>query len=122
MFELPLIFIAGLLGSSHCIGMCGPFALAIGSGQGLWRQQFRRQCVYSLGRIFTYGFLGGLVGFGGWRVAGAVPDWVNLPAWLAVLAGVLLIWQGLQATGWWPRTNRAGAGTCPGGGLLATFL
>ena len=27
MIELPLVLIAGMLGSSHCLGMCGPFAL-----------------------------------------------------------------------------------------------
>ncbi|MBL9125347.1 MAG: sulfite exporter TauE/SafE family protein, partial [Planctomycetaceae bacterium] len=32
MIELPLILIGGLLGSSHCVGMCGGFALWVGIG------------------------------------------------------------------------------------------
>ena len=27
MIELPLVFLGGLLGSAHCVGMCGGFAL-----------------------------------------------------------------------------------------------
>ena len=29
--ELLLIFVGGLLGSAHCVGMCGGFALSIGA-------------------------------------------------------------------------------------------
>ena len=32
MNELPLVFLAGVLGSAHCVGMCGGFALSIGMG------------------------------------------------------------------------------------------
>ena len=32
MIELPLVFLGGLLGSAHCVGMCGGFALGIGLG------------------------------------------------------------------------------------------
>ena len=35
MTELPLVFLGGLLGSSHCIGMCGPLALALGVKQSI---------------------------------------------------------------------------------------
>ena len=28
MNELPLVFLAGVLGSAHCVGMCGGFALS----------------------------------------------------------------------------------------------
>jgi len=43
MIDLPLVFAAGLLGSAHCLGMCGAFALSVGSsaaglGAGLVRQ------------------------------------------------------------------------------------
>ncbi len=30
MIELPLVFLGGLLGSAHCVGMCGGFAVSIG--------------------------------------------------------------------------------------------
>ena len=32
MIELPLVFLGGLLGSAHCVGMCGGFAVSIGIG------------------------------------------------------------------------------------------
>ena len=33
MIEWPLLVASGMLGSAHCLGMCGPFALAIGSAK-----------------------------------------------------------------------------------------
>lgn len=99
MIELPLVLVAGLLGSSHCIGMCGPFALTIGSASPSLARNLGRQLLYSTGRIFTYSVLGAAVGFGGWRLARAAPAIVNLPAVLAIVAGLLLVWQGLNAAG-----------------------
>lgn len=126
MIELPLVLIGGVLGSSHCIGMCGGFALSIGAGSSGWSANFRRQLIYSLGRIFTYAFLGAIAGFTGWRVAKYVPTLVNVPATLAVVAGVLLIWQGLKAAG--IRLRRTGqpnvspGGTCLAGTMFASLL
>ena len=51
------------------------------------------------GRVFTYSVLGAVVGFGGWRLTQAVPAIVNLPSVLAIVAGLLLVWQGLEAAG-----------------------
>jgi uncharacterized protein len=61
--EIIPAFGIGLLGSLHCIGMCGPIALAIPlrSNKGL------SMLVYNAGRIFTYasiGILFGLIGKG----------------------------------------------------------
>jgi sulfite exporter TauE/SafE len=99
MIELPLVLIAGLLGSSHCIGMCGPFALVIGQASPSLRSNALRQCLYSAGRVFTYAVLGAFVGFFGWRITRAAPALANLPAVLAIVAGLLLIWQGLISAG-----------------------
>lgn len=53
----------GFLGSFHCIGMCGPIALAL----PVHRQSPSRKTVsilsYQLGRIATYSLLGLLFGF-----------------------------------------------------------
>lgn len=53
-------FLLGFLGSFHCIGMCGPIALAIGNAQGntYWVNKF----FYNLGRSVTYATLGLIVG------------------------------------------------------------
>ena len=40
MIELPLVFLGGLLGSAHCVGMCGGFAVSIGLGVAELRRQF----------------------------------------------------------------------------------
>ncbi len=123
MMELPLIFVAGLLGSSHCIGMCGPFAALLGSAAGGWRQNVAWQLLYSTGRIFTYMFLGATAGFGGQRLAGLKLGSVNLTAILAVVAGVLLIYEGLVTAGVWRRLFHAqGTSTCPTGGMLRAML
>lgn len=56
-------FITGLLGSAHCIGMCGPIALAL-PGSDLPRNQLLwGRILYNLGRTITYAFLGALAGF-----------------------------------------------------------
>lgn len=123
MIELPLVLVAGLLGSSHCIGMCGPFALVIGQASPTLRSNAGRQCLYSAGRVFTYAVLGAFVGYFGWRVTRAVPAFVNLPALLAIAAGLLLIWQGLVSAG----VIRVGKGNsaqtpCLAGTLFASLL
>lgn len=46
--------LAGLVGSPHCVGMCGGFAAASAAGDGRW--------TYHLGRLGTYGTLGALAG------------------------------------------------------------
>jgi sulfite exporter TauE/SafE len=102
MIELPLIFVAGLLGTAHCLGMCGPFALLIGANSRSWIGAVARQFAYTAGRVFTYGVLGAAAGYCGTRLAAVVPTFVNIPAALAIAAGLLLAWQGLKAAGWWP--------------------
>jgi uncharacterized protein len=103
MTELPLILLGGLLGSSHCIGMCGPLALALGAQQSKLSVNLRRQIVFSAGRIFTYGFLGALAGFGGWWLADRPQSLVNVQATLSISAGVALLLLGLSSVGALPQ-------------------
>lgn len=59
-------FAVGLLGSFHCVGMCGPIALALPSVRRA-PQQGISSLVYNSGRLLTYSILGaffGLVGQG----------------------------------------------------------
>lgn len=46
--------LAGLVGSPHCVGMCGGFAAGAAAGEGRW--------TYHLGRFSTYAALGALAG------------------------------------------------------------
>ena len=126
--NLVLVFVGGVLGSSHCVGMCGGFALALGSGApGVW-SNLRRQAVYSVGRMFTYAVCGAMAGFAGLWLTRQLPALVDAQAVLAVVAGLLLVFQGLSSAGLLPRwsrdpaRNRAAQAACLGGGLLANFL
>lgn len=123
MIEWLMIPVGGLLGSAHCVGMCGGFALTLGAGQPGLIRNLGRQLIYSMGRVFTYVAGGAVVGYGGWRLSGELPSVVNAQGLLSVLAGILLIAQGLLATGvlrWpWPAT---GVTSCPGARSFAVLL
>ena len=55
--------VAGLVTSLHCAGMCGPLACSVGSlNQGESRRQTAQIC-YHLGRLLSYGTIGGLCGW-----------------------------------------------------------
>jgi sulfite exporter TauE/SafE len=123
MIELPLIFLAGILGSSHCLGMCGPFAIAIGSRGKSWRGKLARQAIYTCGRVFTYAILGAVAGYAGWRLANHSGWLRNSASVLAIVAGLFLLYQGLLAAGVLRRRAvRATATVCWGPTMLATFL
>ncbi len=123
MIELPLAALGGLLGSAHCVGMCGGFALTLGAHAPSWRQNVVRQSVFGLGRIFSYAFLGAAAGFAGRRLTAAAPL-VDAQAWLAIVAGTLLLWQGAKATGLLrlPRRRAAASLPCLNLGLLGSLL
>ena len=103
MTELPLVFLGGLLGSSHCIGMCGPLALALGVQQSKLHENLGRQLLFSVGRITTYGFLGALAGASGWWLAERPQTLVNVQSLLSIFAGLTLVWLGLSTAGALPR-------------------
>ena len=81
-------FTFGLLGSLHCVGMCGPLALAMPFGSK--GDRVVRILVYNGGRILTYGMLGALMGFLGQGVF-----LVGLQSWLTLALGILLVAVGL---------------------------
>jgi len=60
--EIWTAFSIGLLGSIHCLGMCGPLAMVMpfqGTGRGaIWRGVL----IYNLGRLFSYSFIGAIAG------------------------------------------------------------
>jgi len=124
MIEWPLIFLGGLLGSSHCVGMCGTFALTIGLGVPSAAANVRRQLVYSLGRIFTYSFTGAVAGFGGMRLQQLSVSASRAQTVLAVVSGALLVVQGLHSAGVLPAFwKKPGSGAyCPSQSLFRSFL
>lgn len=55
-------FILGLLGSFHCVGMCGPLAMSLPVNNFSLPQKNIAVFLYHLGRIITYLLLGVLLG------------------------------------------------------------
>lgn len=55
----------GAAGSFHCVGMCGPLALALPVYHLSATQKVFAQLLYNTGRIFTYTLLGFLFGMAG---------------------------------------------------------
>lgn len=118
MIELPLVFMGGLLGSGHCIGMCGAFALAIGWNANRPAVNLVRQSIYSAGRCFTYVFLGASAGLGGQQLQQSLSTVTLVQGGLSILAGVALLITGLVSAGlippadrWLKRASSCGAAT-----------
>lgn len=95
--------ILGLLGSGHCLGMCGGLmgALTMAIPAGHRSRRLRLLMAYNLGRILSYACAGLLLGLAGWAVA-------NSPAATALrlIAALLLIAMGLYLAGWWSGLTR----------------
>ncbi|MGB0269360.1 MAG: sulfite exporter TauE/SafE family protein [Bacteroidia bacterium] len=54
-------FLLGLVGSLHCVGMCGPLMLLL-PPENRWQRVLSTQSMYHLGRSITYVVLGGVAG------------------------------------------------------------
>lgn len=85
----PEIFSAlavGFFGSAHCIGMCGPIAIALPVPQSNVFNFVAGRVLYNLGRIFTYSFLGALFGLLGSRIVIA-----GFQQFTTIILGVIII-------------------------------
>ncbi|HMP78412.1 MAG TPA: sulfite exporter TauE/SafE family protein, partial [Pirellulaceae bacterium] len=108
---LTTVFVVSLLGSLHCVGMCGPFALLAGthgrpSGPGTdspARHRWAAVAGYHAGRLATYTLLGLVCGGLGMIVdfGGALYGWQRTASYLA--GGVMIgvgIWALLRQAAW----------------------
>jgi uncharacterized protein len=124
VIEYSLIFLGGVAGSWHCVGMCSGFACALGSDPRGRAAALGRQLTYNLGRVTTYCFIGGLVGFlaAGLGTSGAdAPPTSGAQRVLAITSGLLMVFIGLQFLGWFRRlAGPPGLGFA--GHLLARWL
>lgn len=89
---------ASLLGSLHCAGMCGPFALYAATHND--RVHSGRLATYHLGRLMTYLILGLIVGATG-QLVDSSGQAIGLPPLAAQLAGAALILLAIAKL--WPR-------------------
>lgn len=92
------IFFIGLLGSMHCIGMCGGFVALYSLRKPVERPSLYYHLLYNLGRITTYSILGGVLGYIG-SFLSYLGMLRGLPGAVLVLAGVLMILMGLNMAG-----------------------
>ncbi len=89
---LTTVFLASLLGSLHCVGMCGPFALLAGTGDG---RSFRSAptFAYSFGRLISYTTVGVLFG----SLGLALNQSLSFSSWqqtATMVAGALMVLVG----------------------------
>jgi len=81
-----LAFMIGLLGSLHCIGMCGPLAFAIPSQRGGWVNIALDKLIYQFGRIISYCLLGLLIGLIGRQI------WLSgFQQFFSIFSGILIL-------------------------------
>ena len=92
-------FTAGLVGSAHCLGMCGGIAAALGmsarSGTAGRGPAAGYALLFGVGRVTGYMIIGALAGWLGQRFAAAV----DVPTWSAITriaTGLMLLLIGLQ--------------------------
>jgi sulfite exporter TauE/SafE len=97
-------FLVGLLGGTHCFGMCGGIVGALSSGLSLGLQTSRwrlvaAQLAYNGGRISSYVFAGVLLGLFGQQL-GEAGLLQGFPLG-RMIGGVVMILFGIYLAGWW---------------------
>lgn len=83
---ISIAFTMGLIGSLHCVGMCGPLALSLPVQHDNLFQKITGGLLYNLGRATTYavaGFAFGLIG--------QSMSFAGAQNWLSVSLGVVIL-------------------------------
>lgn len=96
--------VVGILGSAHCLGMCGPLVTTYadrmdGDDRGVTWSELRQHGLFNVGRTVSYATIGALLGLLGgtlYGVAhlGAVGDYVR--ATVGILVGVAILAIGVN--------------------------
>ena len=76
----------GLVGSLHCIGMCGPIAVALPLGNKGWGYRVFGGVTYNVGRIISYAVLGAIFGLLGKGI-----EMAGLQKWASILIGAVMV-------------------------------
>ncbi len=104
--DLWLAFVAGVFGSFHCVGMCGPIVLAY-AAQHRVEQGDRSprllaavpmHMLYNGGRVLAYAVVGAVFGAAG----GAITSLREIGAWVSIAAGVTMVVAGVLLSGLLP--------------------
>ncbi len=86
---LQLFFVAfmiGIVGSFHCVGMCGPLALALPLSNNSFNAKFSGAFIYNAGRIVTYSVFGLIFG-----LIGQTAALFGFQQWLSISAGSVIL-------------------------------
>lgn len=78
------MFLLGLGGSLHCLGMCGPLVMAVPFPKK--HRNSGSKLLYFFGKAMAYGILGILIGLLGLKAI-----WGDSQRFLSVLAGILIL-------------------------------
>jgi uncharacterized protein len=76
----------GLVSSFHCVGMCGPLALALPVQHLQRMQQVAAVMLYNAGRIITYAAIGALFGWAGRSIYIA-----GFQQWFSITIGMVIL-------------------------------
>ncbi len=81
----------GLIGSLHCLGMCGPIVVSLPLSNESWWKKISGSILYNLGRAITYGIMGALFGLlgKGLQLAG-LQLWASIFIGIAMIASVIM--------------------------------
>jgi len=103
--ECLLALIGGLLGSAHCVGMCGGLVVQLTVRGQRPVPALGRHLVYGLGRVLTYTFMGLAAGYVGMRLQHQFPDTATPVAILTIIGGVAFVMVGCSTLGirLWPQ-------------------
>jgi len=101
--DLVLLLGASLLGSAHCVAMCGPY-VAMCTAQFVPKgatpgARCGLRLLFNIGRIATYGMIGLIVGAFG-QIAEAAASRCGVAGIVAIAAGSAALVFGLSMIGW----------------------
>jgi hypothetical protein len=92
---LPYLAISmGLISSFHCVGMCGPIALALPVHKGTRARQLTGVLAYNAGRALTYALFGIVIG-----TLGASLAWLGILRYASIAVGVAMLGYVLWPSG-----------------------
>jgi sulfite exporter TauE/SafE/copper chaperone CopZ len=94
--SLIILFLAGLLTGFHCISMCGGFVVSYTAKNALnGYKGYKQHLVYGFSKVLSYAIIGGIFGL----IGGIIAFNIGLRAWVAILAGLFMIFYSLSMFG-----------------------
>jgi sulfite exporter TauE/SafE len=79
-------FLAGLAGSVHCVGMCGPLALSLPFSRFSRYDKWLAIFLYNIGRVGAYSTIGLIVG-----IVGRGINWFGLTQIISIVLGATIL-------------------------------